>query len=39
MHRSKSEWTDPYCARFRVLEYLNRVESRMPATAKTSLGA
>jgi Cu(I)/Ag(I) efflux system membrane protein CusA/SilA len=30
--------TDPYWARSRVLEYLNQVESRMPATAKTSLG-
>jgi Cu(I)/Ag(I) efflux system membrane protein CusA/SilA len=30
--------TDPYWARSRVLEYLNQVESRMPAAAKTSLG-
>jgi Cu(I)/Ag(I) efflux system membrane protein CusA/SilA len=30
--------TDPYWARSRVLEYLNQVESRMPPTAKTSLG-
>ena len=30
--------TDPYWARSRVLEYLNQVESRLPATAKTSLG-
>src|ERR1700747_3741224 len=30
--------TDPYWARSRVLEYLNQVASRMPATAKTSLG-
>src|SRR6266481_5165254 len=30
--------TDLYWARSRVLEYLNQVESRMPATAKTSLG-
>jgi Cu(I)/Ag(I) efflux system membrane protein CusA/SilA len=30
--------TDPYWARSRVLEYLNQVESRLPGTAKTSLG-
>jgi Cu(I)/Ag(I) efflux system membrane protein CusA/SilA len=30
--------TDPYWARSRVLEYLNQVQSRLPATAKTSLG-
>ena len=30
--------TDPYWARSRVLEYLNQVQSRMPAQAKTSLG-
>jgi Cu(I)/Ag(I) efflux system membrane protein CusA/SilA len=30
--------TDPYWARSRVLEYLNQVQSRMPATAKISLG-
>jgi len=30
--------TDPYWARSRVLEYLNQVQSRLPATAKTALG-
>src|SRR5688572_9870913 len=30
--------TDPYGARSRVLEYLNQVQSRLPAQAKTSLG-
>src|SRR5467141_4212244 len=30
--------TDPYWARSRVLEYLNQVQSRLPAQAKTSLG-
>ena len=30
--------TDPYWARSRVLEYLNQVQSRLPASAKTSLG-
>jgi Cu(I)/Ag(I) efflux system membrane protein CusA/SilA len=30
--------TDLYWARSRVLEYLNQVQSRLPATAKTSLG-
>src|ERR1017187_10856967 len=30
--------TDPYWARSRVLEYLNQVESRMPAQARASLG-
>ncbi|MBC7548206.1 MAG: efflux RND transporter permease subunit [Polaromonas sp.] len=30
--------TDPYWARSRVLEYLNQVQSRMPPTAKPSLG-
>ena len=30
--------TDPYWARSRVLEYLNQVQSRLPANAKTSLG-
>src|SRR5260221_8668608 len=30
--------TDPYWARSRVLEYLNQVQSRLPAAAKTSLG-
>jgi len=30
--------TDPYWARSRVLEYLNQVQSRLPATARTSLG-
>ncbi|MDP2019876.1 MAG: efflux RND transporter permease subunit, partial [Hydrogenophaga sp.] len=29
---------DPYWARSRVLEYLNQVQSRLPATAKSSLG-
>ncbi|BAP87640.1 heavy metal RND efflux transporter, CzcA family [Burkholderiales bacterium GJ-E10] len=30
--------TDLYWARSRVLEYLNQVQSRLPATAKTSIG-
>src|SRR4030088_2223798 len=30
--------TDPYWARSRVLEYLNQVQSRLPAAAKPSLG-
>src|SRR5476649_1164506 len=30
--------TDPYWARSRVLEYLNQVQSRLPAQAKTALG-
>jgi len=30
--------TDLYWARSRVLEYLNQVQGRLPATAKTSLG-
>ncbi|HQR10931.1 MAG TPA: efflux RND transporter permease subunit [Casimicrobiaceae bacterium] len=30
--------TDPYWARSRVLEYLNQVQSRLPPTAKASLG-
>ncbi len=30
--------TDPYWARSRVLEYLNQVQSRLPAQARTSLG-
>lgn len=30
--------TDLYWARSRVLEYLNQVQSRLPSTAKTSLG-
>jgi Cu(I)/Ag(I) efflux system membrane protein CusA/SilA len=30
--------TDPYWARTRVLEYLNQVQSRLPAGAKVSLG-
>jgi Cu(I)/Ag(I) efflux system membrane protein CusA/SilA len=30
--------TDPYWARSRVLEYLNQVQSRLPAAAKTALG-
>jgi Cu(I)/Ag(I) efflux system membrane protein CusA/SilA len=32
------EGTDLYWARSRVLEYLNQVQSRLPATAKASLG-
>ncbi len=30
--------TDPYWARSRVLEYLNAIQSRLPAAAKTRLG-
>jgi len=30
--------SDPYWARSRVLEYLNQVQGRLPATAKTALG-
>ena len=30
--------TDPYWARSRVLEYLNQVQSRLPAQAKPALG-
>ena len=30
--------TDPYWARSRVLEYLNQVQSRLPAAARSSLG-
>ena len=30
--------TDPYWARSRVLEYLNQVQGRLPAAAKTALG-
>ncbi|CAN5399426.1 CusA/CzcA family heavy metal efflux RND transporter [soil metagenome] len=30
--------TDPYWARSRVLEYLNQVQSRLPASARASLG-
>jgi Cu(I)/Ag(I) efflux system membrane protein CusA/SilA len=30
--------TDPYWARSRVLEYLNQVQARLPAQARTSLG-
>ncbi|MEO6566258.1 MAG: efflux RND transporter permease subunit, partial [Casimicrobiaceae bacterium] len=30
--------TDPYWARSRVLEYLNQVQSRLPTTAKATLG-
>ncbi|HEY0586843.1 MAG TPA: efflux RND transporter permease subunit [Pseudoduganella sp.] len=30
--------TDPYWARSRVLEYLNQVQSRLPAQARASLG-
>jgi copper/silver efflux system protein len=33
-----ADGTDPYWARSRVLEYLNQVQSRLPAQAKTSLG-
>lgn len=32
------EGTDLYWARSRVLEYLNQVQSKLPATAKTALG-
>ena len=32
------EGTDLYWARSRVLEYLNQVQSRLPASAKTALG-
>src|SRR5437773_702929 len=30
--------TDPYWARWRVLEYMNQVQSRLPPQAKTALG-
>lgn len=30
--------TDPYWARSRVLEYLNQLQSRLPAQAKAALG-
>jgi Cu(I)/Ag(I) efflux system membrane protein CusA/SilA len=30
--------TDPYWARSRVLEYMNQVQGRLPASAKTALG-
>ncbi|MEO8313331.1 MAG: efflux RND transporter permease subunit [Pseudomonadota bacterium] len=30
--------TDPYWARSRVLEYLNQIQGRLPATAKVALG-
>jgi Cu(I)/Ag(I) efflux system membrane protein CusA/SilA len=30
--------TDPYWARSRVLEYLNQVQSRLPAAARPALG-
>jgi copper/silver efflux system protein len=30
--------TEPYWARSRVLEYLNQVQGRLPATARTALG-
>ena len=30
--------TDPYWARSRVLEYLNQVQSRLPAQARTEIG-
>ena len=33
-----ADGTDPYWARSRVLEYLNQVQARLPAQAKTSLG-
>ncbi len=33
-----ADGTDPYWARSRVLEYLNQVQSRLPAQAKPSLG-
>src|SRR5579862_2139341 len=33
-----ADGTDPYWARSRVLEYLNQVQSRLPPTAKISLG-
>jgi Cu(I)/Ag(I) efflux system membrane protein CusA/SilA len=33
-----ADGTDPYWARSRVLEYLNQVQSRLPAQAKTALG-
>ena len=33
-----ADGTDPYWARSRVLEYLNQVQSRLPAEAKTALG-
>ncbi|WP_163414003.1 efflux RND transporter permease subunit, partial [Escherichia coli] len=30
--------TDPYWARSRVLEYLNQVQGRLPASARSALG-
>src|SRR3954468_2431713 len=33
-----ADGTDPYWARSRVLEYLNQVQARLPAEAKTALG-
>src|SRR5215204_5945631 len=33
-----ADGTDPYWARSRVLEYLNQVQARLPAQAKTALG-
>ena len=33
-----ADGTDPYWARSRVLEYLNQVQSRLPAQAKPALG-
>ncbi len=33
-----NDGTDPYWARSRVLEYLNQVQSRLPANAKPALG-
>ncbi len=33
-----ADGTDPYWARSRVLEYLNQVQSRLPAQARASLG-
>ncbi len=33
-----ADGTDPYWARSRVLEYLNQVQERLPAAARTALG-
>jgi Cu(I)/Ag(I) efflux system membrane protein CusA/SilA len=33
-----ADGTDPYWARSRVLEYLNQVQARLPAAARSSLG-
>src|SRR3954447_6803293 len=38
VHILFEDGTDPYWARSRVLEYLNQVQSRLPAQAKPSLG-